>query len=66
MSLFATTIVATLGLVAAQDGNWTLHKLTDAAATTGAVCLDGSPAAYVTFPCSPPRGRADKTVSTGY
>lgn len=28
------------------DGNWTLFKMTTAATTSGAVCLDGSPAAY--------------------
>lgn len=46
--LLAMITATTLGLVAAQpaDGNWTLHKLSDAAAATGAVCLDGSPAAY--------------------
>ena len=45
--LLAMITATTLGLVAAQpaDGNWTLHKLSDAAAATGAVCLDGSPAA---------------------
>ena len=30
----------------AAGGDWTLHKMADAAAKTGAVCLDGSPAAY--------------------
>lgn len=30
----------------AMDGDWTLVKLTAAAQTAGAVCLDGSPAAY--------------------
>ena len=37
--------VATAALAVA-DGQWELHKLTAAAASKGAVCLDGSPAAY--------------------
>jgi O-palmitoleoyl-L-serine hydrolase len=38
-------------------GNWTLVKLTDAAAQKGAVCLDGSPSAYYIRPPLTPSGR---------
>ena len=31
---------------ASVDGDWTLHKMVAAAESKGAVCLDGSPAAY--------------------
>jgi hypothetical protein len=42
------------------DGDWPLHLLTDAAASQGAVCLDGSPQAYylrqpLTVPSGGPR-----------
>jgi hypothetical protein len=40
--LLLVSVTATAGV----DGEWTLHKMTDAAKSKGAVCLDGSPAAY--------------------
>ena len=51
---------ALLGNVAsAALGNWRLVKLTEAAAEKGAVCLDGSPAAYyIRPPLTPPSGDA--------
>ena len=40
-------VVSAVASASANDGSWTLHKLTTAAASArGAVCLDGSPAAY--------------------
>ena len=33
-------------VAASADGDWTLHKMVAAADSKGAVCLDGSPAAY--------------------
>ena len=34
------------GALSAVDGDWTLYKLDDAAKSSGAVCLDGTSAAY--------------------
>lgn len=36
-------LVTFIAAASSPDGNWTKFLLTDAAAKTGAVCLDGSP-----------------------
>jgi hypothetical protein len=54
----AALLLLRLATVAtAADGNWSLHKLVAAAKSKGAVCLDGSPAAYyLREPLAAPEG----------